>query len=124
MGLGELPGVIDGFASGPGVGEGRVDSFFSGLDAGEVPGDGLTSLVGDFFWLAVACVLRWRTCVGVVPAPRILLPALSRVLPTVLSVALVPREITLPVACAPCLIVWPVSSAAFLVVFVAFSAGP
>ena len=97
MGLGEAPGVADGFASVPGVGEGRVAAFFSGLDAGETPGDGLPSVVGDFF--AVVCVVRWRTtCVVVAPASRILLPVLSKVLPTVLSVALVPREIALPVA--------------------------
>lgn len=95
MGLGEVPGVADGFASVPGVGEGRVSAFFSG----ETPGDGLPSVVGDFFAVAVVCVVRWRTtCVGVAPASRILLPVLSKVLPTVLSVALVPREIALPVA--------------------------
>lgn len=99
MGLGEVPGVADGFVLVPGVGEGRVAAFFSGLDAGETPGDGLPSVVGDFFAVAVACVVRWRTtCVVVAPASRILLPVLSKVLPTVLSVALVPREIALPVA--------------------------
>lgn len=96
VGLGEVPGVADGFASVAGVGEGRVAAFFSGFDAGDVPGDGLPSAVGDFF--VVACVVRWRTCVAFVPASRILLPVLSNVLPTVLSVALAPREITLPVA--------------------------
>ena len=98
MGLGEVPGVTDGFASVPAVGDGRVAGFFSGLDAGEAPGDGLPSVVGDFFGVAVACVVRRRTCVGVAPASRILLPVLSKVLPTVLSVALAPREIALPVA--------------------------
>ena len=99
MGLGELPGVADGFASVPGVGEGRVAAFFSELDAGETPGDGLPSVVGDFFAVAVVCVDRWRTTwVVVAPASRILLPVLSKVLPTVLSVALAPREIALPVA--------------------------
>ena len=58
-GLGEVRGVIDGFASGPGVGEGRVAEFFSGLEAGEAPGDGLLSVVGDFFGFAVECVVRW-----------------------------------------------------------------
>ena len=58
MGLGEVPGVADGFASVPGVGEGRVAAFFSGLDAGETPGDGLPSVVGDFLAVAVVCVVR------------------------------------------------------------------
>jgi hypothetical protein len=92
VGLGEVLGVADGFASVPGVGDGRLAAFVSGLGAG----DGLRSAVGDFFAVAVRCVTR--CCVGVAPAPRILLPVLSKVLPTVLSVALVPREIALPVA--------------------------
>ena len=59
VGLGEVPGVADGFASVPGVGEGRIAGFFSGLDAGETPGDGLPSVVGDFFAVAVVCVGGW-----------------------------------------------------------------
>ena len=94
-GLGEVTGVVDGFASGFGVGDGRLAGFVSGLGAGDAPGDGLRSAVGDFFAVAVLCVTRR---VGVAPAPRILLPALSTVLPTDLSVAFAPREITLPVA--------------------------
>jgi hypothetical protein len=94
-GLGEVTGVVDGFASGFGVGDGRFAGFVSGLGAGDAPGEGLRSAVEDFFAVAV----RWVTRrVGVAPAPRILLPALSKVLPTVLSVALVPWEIALPVA--------------------------
>ena len=123
-GLGELTGVGDGFASVLGVGDGRLAGLVSGLGAGDASGDGLRSAVGDFFGVAAAWVARRRTCVGVAPASRILLPVFSKVLPTVLSVALAPREITLPVALAPCLIVCPVSSAAFFVVFVAFSTGP
>jgi hypothetical protein len=94
VGLGELPGVADGLASVLGVGDGWSD----GVVSGEVLGDGLASAVGDFLVVAVVWVARWRTCVGVAPAPRILLPVRSNVLPTVLSVALVPREIALPVA--------------------------
>jgi hypothetical protein len=89
-----VPGVAEGFASGFAVGEGRLAWFVSGLGAG----DGLSSVVGDFFAVAIPCVVRCRTRVGVAPASRILLPVLSKVLPTVRSVALVPREMALPVA--------------------------
>ena len=91
-GLGEVTGVADGFASGFGVGDGRL----AGVVSRDAPGDGLRSAVGDFLAVAVRCVIR--CCVGVAPAPRILLPVFSKVLPTVLSVALAPREIALPVA--------------------------
>jgi hypothetical protein len=91
-GLGEMTGVVPGFASAFGVGDGPL----AGLVSGDALGEGLPSVVGDFF--GVACAVRWRTCVGVAPASRILLPVLSKVLPTVLSVALAPREIALPVA--------------------------
>jgi len=89
-----MPGVADGFASALGVGDGWLARFVSGDSFDE----GLGSVVGDFFAVAVPCVVRRRICVGVAPASRILVPVLSKVLPTVLSVAFVPREIALLVA--------------------------